>query len=79
MAWYHKRDICLSAMKWVFSYLKKFAKEKIVIDSGCRDNSAFQLNEFNNWKEFHLDVAEELPDNMPTPFGKAVRIGCCVH
>jgi hypothetical protein len=68
------REGHLSAMKRVFGYLKKFPKGKIVIDPNHRDNSAIQTNEFDNWKEFYPDAAEELPDNMPTPFGKAARI-----
>ena len=61
-------------MKQVFGYLKKFPKGKIVVDSGYQDNSAFKINEYQNWKEFYPDAEEELPDDMPTPFGKAVHI-----
>ena len=68
------REGHLHAMKRVFGYLKKFPKGKIVVDSGYRDNSAFKINEYQNWKEFYPDAEEELPDDMPTPFGKATRI-----
>ena len=61
-------------MKRVFSYLKKFPKGKIVVDSGYRDNSTFKINEYQNWKEFYPDAEEELPNDMPTPFGKAAQI-----
>jgi hypothetical protein len=57
-------------MKRVFSYLKKIPKGKIVIDSGYHDTSSLQINEFYNWKEFYPDAMEQLPNNMPTPFGK---------
>ena len=42
-----------------------------MVDSGYRDNSAFKVNEYQNWKEFYPDAEEELPDDMPTSFGKA--------
>ena len=45
-----------------------------MVDSGYRDNSAFKINEYQNWKEFYPDAEEELPDDMPTPFGKAAQI-----
>ena len=61
-------------MKQVFGYLKKFPKGKIVADTRYWDNSAFKINKFENWKEFYPDAKEELPSNMPTPFGKAAQI-----
>ena len=64
----------MDAMKRVFGYLKKFQKGKIVIDSGYCDNSSFQTNEFDNWREFYLDAVEQMPNNMPTPFGKKAWI-----
>ena len=68
------REGHLEALKKVFGYLKKFQKGKIVIDSGYRDNSSFIVKEHDNWKEFYPDANEQLPDNMPTPFGKTARI-----
>ena len=65
------REGHLNMMKQVFGYLKKFPKGKIVVDASYQDNSAFKINEFKNWKEFYPDAEEELPDDMPTPFGKA--------
>ena len=38
------------------------------------DTSNIEINEFDNWKEFYPDAAEQLPDNMPVPFGKKARI-----
>jgi hypothetical protein len=68
------REGHLNAMKRVFGYLKKFPKGRIVIDSGYRDTSNIEINEFENWKEFYPDATEQLPDNMPVPFGKKARI-----
>ena len=68
------REGHLDAMKRVFGYLKKFPKGKIVIDSGHRDTSSLQINEFDNWKEFYPDAMEQLPNNMPTSFGMKAQI-----
>jgi hypothetical protein len=72
------REGHLEAMKRVFGYLKKFQKGKIVIDSSYRDNSKFKFTEHDNWKELYPDAVEELPHNMPSPFGKKARITCYV-
>jgi hypothetical protein len=64
----------LDAMKRVFGYLKKFQKGKIVVDSSYRDHSVFKITSYDNWKEFYPDAIEELPYDMPTPFGKKARI-----
>lgn len=52
---------------------------KIVIDSSISlmsyyDNSNYQVNEFDNWKEFYPDAMEEMPNNMPIPFKKKAWI-----
>ena len=73
------REGHLHAIKRVFSYLKKFPKGKIVIDSDYQDTSTFKINEYQNWKEFYPNVEEELPDDMPTPFGKAAQITVYVN
>ena len=65
------REGHLSAMKQVFSYLKKFPEGKIMVDAEYCNNSAYQVNEYDNWEEFYLDAEEQLPDSMPPPFGKA--------
>jgi hypothetical protein len=64
----------LDAMKRVFGYLKKFPKGRIVINPGYRDNSKHQLSKYENWKEFYPDAEEQLPENMPTPYGRKARI-----
>ena len=51
-----------------------------MIDFGYVDDSAFQVNEFDNWwKAFYLGVTEELSYNMLTPFRKKVRISLYVN
>jgi hypothetical protein len=72
------REEHLEAMKRVFGYLKKFPKWKNVIDSSYRDNSKFVMKHYKNWKELYPDALEEMPDNMPEPYGKKVRISCYV-
>ena len=64
----------MDAMKRVFGYLKKFPKGRIIIDSGYRNNSKHQTSEYENWKEFYPDAEEQLPKNMPMPYGKKARI-----
>ena len=46
-----------------------------MVDAGYRDNSAFNINEF----EFYPDAEKELSNNMPTPFGKATQITVYVN
>jgi hypothetical protein len=72
------REGHLEAMKRVFGYLKKFPKGKLVVDSSYRDNSKFDSKDYDRWKEFYPDASEDLPDNMPKPYGKKVRITCYV-
>jgi hypothetical protein len=64
----------LDAMKRVFGYLKKFQKGKIIVDFIYHDHSIFKIMNHDNWKEFYPDAFEELPHNMPTPFGKKAQI-----
>ena len=64
----------MDAMKRVFRYLKKFPKGRIVINPSYRDNSKHPPTTFENWKEFYPDAEEQLPDNMPTPYGKKARL-----
>jgi hypothetical protein len=68
------REGHLDAMKRVFGYLKKFPKGKIIVDSCYRDHSSFNINTFDNWTAFYPDAKEELPYDMPLPFGKKARI-----
>jgi hypothetical protein len=68
----------LEAMKRVFGYLKKFPKGKLIMDSSYRDNSKFDSKDYDSWKEFYPDASEDMPDNMPKPYGKKVRITCYV-
>jgi hypothetical protein len=72
------REGHLEAMKRVFGYLKKFPKGKIVVDASYRDHSNFVFRDYDTWKEFYPDASEEMPDNMPEPYGKKVRISCYV-
>ena len=64
----------MDAMKRVFGYLKKFPKGRIIIDPSCQDNSEHPATEYENWKEFYPDAEEQLPDHMPTRYGRKARI-----
>jgi hypothetical protein len=72
------REGHLDAMKRVFGYLKKFPKGHIIINPAHRDNSNYQVNVYDNWKEFYPDAAEQLPEHMPTPFERKARIAVYV-
>jgi primosomal protein N' len=61
-------------MKRGFGYLKKFQKGNIVMDSSYCDHSIFKITNYKNCKKFYPDAIEELPHNMPTPFGKKAQI-----
>ena len=66
----------MAAMKRVFGYLKKFPKERIVVDSSFPDHSRYKTVDHTNWTEFYPDAEEQLPHNMPSPKGKEARITC---
>ena len=47
-----------------------------MVDSGYRDNSAFKINEYQNWKEFYPDAEEELPRHSHLLSMTAVGMRC---
>jgi hypothetical protein len=49
------------------------------MDSSYCDHSLFRITNYDNWKEFYPDTIEELPHNMPTPFGKKAQITVYVN
>ncbi len=64
----------LKALTRVLGYLKDHSGGRMIIDTDYRDNSKFTIVEHQNWKEFYPAAKDEIPDDMPKPKGKPVRI-----
>ena len=63
------------AMQKVFGYLMTYPQGKILIDIG--EAPIRRQTDFNcgySWTEFYPDACENVPDNMPIPKGKTVKI-----
>lgn len=52
---------------------QKYPQEKIILDQKFHDWSRYDVEEYD-WDEFYPDAKEELPPNMPEPWGKPVQI-----
>ena len=46
----------------------------IVIDPRERDWAGYDTTAYDTWKEFYPDATEDMPDNMPEPLGKPVKL-----
>ena len=66
----------LDALKRVFGYLKKYSKGSIIIDPKYPDHDQFDIQKYDQWKEFYPDATEDIPhkDMIPTPLGNKLRI-----
>ena len=51
---------------------------KIICDSSLPDHSKYNTVGHDNWYEFYPDAEEEIPPDMPTPYGDPIRITCYV-
>ena len=71
------REGHLVALLTVFAYIKKHMTSKIVVDCEKRDWSDIEWSS-GDWSEFYPDAKEELPPNMPKPYGKSVQINLFV-
>jgi hypothetical protein len=64
-------------MTYLFGYLKKYNKLRVLIDPQYRDNSMFEDMpdaDLEKWKEFYPDAEEALPPDMPRSFGMTGRL-----
>ena len=63
----------LQQLYHMFSYLKVHHNSRLVLDPSYPhiDEKAFERR---NWKDFHGDVKEVLPDHFPRPFEKELLI-----
>ena len=70
----------LDAIYRIFWYLKNADQARIFFDPGHIDLTMvdFGVTEVEKWKEFYADAEEQLPPDMPTPLGLAIRITCFV-
>jgi hypothetical protein len=46
----------LKVVKRILSYLKIFAKERVVIDTSYPDYSVYPVKDHSNWMEFYPDI-----------------------
>ena len=70
------REGHIDGMKRVFGYLKKFPKGMILIDPKYPNHSQFDVEKYEQWKEFYPDAGEEPapPGMFPDPKGPKLRI-----
>jgi hypothetical protein len=69
----------LKAIYHIFAYLKKHPDMgQLAYDSKCLDIDERIFNSNADWKEFYGDVEEELPSNMPEPWGHPVTMSAFV-
>ena len=64
----------LEAMCRIFGYLKKYPNNRIIIDPSMPDNQLGEDFVAKDWSEYYPDAKEIMPDGMPDPRGKEVRI-----
>ena len=64
----------------LFGYLKHRPNGKLICDSSYPQIEISQKNSDVevDWTDFYPDAEEELPPNMPTPYGPKARITCYV-
>jgi hypothetical protein len=64
----------LKAVKRILSYLKTFAKMRVIIDTSCPDHSMYTVEDHSNWIGFNPDAGEETPKDLPPEKGPRVRM-----
>ena len=67
------REGHLKTMLRVFGYLKHNSKRKLVANCYSLDCTKVERVK-HEWSELHPDAREELPEDMPEPKGKAVKM-----
>ena len=73
------REGHFAALKRVFDYLNTHKNGQIILDDGTapvRENALINIG--FKWEEFYPDAVEQLPEDMPFPFGKKATITCYV-
>ena len=62
----------------LFGYLKTRPDGKIICDPQYPDHTKHMMNTKVDWSDFYPDAEEELPPDMPVPYGPKARITCYV-
>jgi hypothetical protein len=62
----------------IFAYLKKFPKRSLLFDDNLPDIAESDFLHDVDWKGFHGEIHESVPENVPPSRGKAVQIFCFV-
>ena len=62
-----QREGHFKGMMRLFGYIKKFRKEKIIIEPNYPDHSLYPTLTFDTWKDFYLDSKEVLPNGSEIP------------
>ena len=70
------REGHLDALKRVFGYLKKYSKGHIIINPKYPDHQQFNIEKYDQWREFYPDAEEDIPHSsmLSKPLGKKIRI-----
>jgi hypothetical protein len=55
----------LKIAKRILSYLKKFRKGRVIIDTSYLEHSIYPVEDHSNRMEFYPDTEEEIPKNLP--------------
>ena len=66
----------MEGLKRIFGYLKKFNKGCIIIDPKYPNHDDFDVETYDQWKEFYPDAQEDIPHKsmVPEPRGNKIRI-----
>jgi hypothetical protein len=68
------REGHLKAVKRILSYLKKFPKGIVIIDTSYPDHSVYPVEDHSNWTELYPDASEEIPKDLPPKKGQRARM-----
>jgi hypothetical protein len=67
----------LKAVKRMLSYVKKFPKGWIIIETLYPDHFMYPVEEQSNWEEFYPDAGEEITKDLPPE--KEPRVRMTIH
>ena len=68
------REGHLKALMRVFGYLDTHPNGRIIIDTNLHDKSQYTPARCKAWDELYPNAKEDLPDKMPTPKGKQIKL-----
>jgi hypothetical protein len=68
------REGHLKEVKRILSYLKKFPKGRVIIDTSYPDHSVHPVEDHSNWMELYPDAGEVIPKDLPPEKGPRARM-----